>query len=48
MNYPVFLHPTVVKYLDSLSLKEKERCYKEPKNLSSDPCTPRPDLISRK
>lgn len=48
MNYPVFLHPTVVKYLDSLSLRERKRCYKGLKNLSNDPYTPRPECDIKK
>lgn len=37
MSYAVFLHPDVVKYLDSLSHDEKRICYKSLKNLSNDP-----------
>jgi mRNA-degrading endonuclease RelE of RelBE toxin-antitoxin system len=48
MSFPVFLHPTVVKYLDSLSPKERERCYNGLKNLSSDPYTPRPECDIKK
>ena len=41
MNYAVFLHPSVVKYLDYLSENERKRCYMSPKKLSNDPYKPR-------
>lgn len=41
MNYAVFLHPDVEKYLDSLSHDERKRCYNGLKNLSTDPYTSR-------
>ena len=37
MNYSVFLHPDVEKYLDSLSLNERKKCYKSLKKLADDP-----------
>jgi mRNA-degrading endonuclease RelE of RelBE toxin-antitoxin system len=41
MNYAVFLHPSVVKYLDHLSENERKRCYMSLKMLSNDPYRPR-------
>ena len=41
MSYTVFLHPDVVKYLDSLSHEERKRCYESLKKLSEDPFRPR-------
>ena len=41
MNYAVFLHPSVVKYLDCLSENERKRCYMSLKKLSNDPFKPR-------
>lgn len=41
MNYTVFLHPDVVKYLDSLSESERRKCYRSLKELSYDPLKPR-------
>ena len=37
MNFSVQLHPDVIKYLDSLSGKERKRCYVSLKKLSEDP-----------
>ena len=37
MSYSVLLHPDVIKYLDSLSKKERKRCYVSLKKLSEDP-----------
>jgi mRNA-degrading endonuclease RelE of RelBE toxin-antitoxin system len=37
MSYHVLLHPDVTKYLDSLSNKERKRCYLTLKRLSEDP-----------
>ena len=37
MRYSVFLHPDVEKYLDSLSQRERKRCYKGLKKLAEDP-----------
>jgi mRNA-degrading endonuclease RelE of RelBE toxin-antitoxin system len=41
MSYSVFLHPDVEKYLDSLSVRERKRCYQTLKRLSEDPFEPR-------
>jgi mRNA-degrading endonuclease RelE of RelBE toxin-antitoxin system len=41
MNYAVFLHPDVEKYLDALSSNERKRCYNGLKKLSMDPYTSR-------
>jgi len=41
MSYSVLLHPDIEKYLDSLSQKEKERCYIGLKKLVEDPYKPR-------
>lgn len=41
MSYAVFLHPSVVKYLDHLSENERKRCYMSLKKLSNDPYKPR-------
>lgn len=37
MNYVVFLHPHVVRYLDNLSDDERKKCYRALKELSHDP-----------
>jgi len=41
MNYAVFLHPFVVRYLDNLSKSERRKCYRSLKELSHDPRKPR-------
>ncbi|MEA1993327.1 MAG: type II toxin-antitoxin system RelE/ParE family toxin [Euryarchaeota archaeon] len=41
MNYVVFLHPDVEKYLDALPSNERKRSYDGLKNLSIDPYTAR-------
>lgn len=33
MNYAVFLHPFVVRYLDNLSKSERRKCYRSLKEL---------------
>lgn len=48
MNYAVFLHPSVVRYLDHLSENERKRCYMSLKKLSNDPYKPRAGCIIRK
>ncbi len=37
MSYPVFLHPDVEEYLDSLSRSERKRCYISLKKLTDGP-----------
>ncbi len=41
MSHPVYLHPDVEKYLDSLSDTERRRCFGKLKQLAEDPFTPR-------
>ncbi len=41
MKHPVLLHPDAVKYLDSLSQKERRRIYQALKGLGEDPYTGR-------
>lgn len=48
MTYPVELHPDVVKYLDSLSQKERKRCFLALKVLEEDPFHSRPKCDIRK
>lgn len=48
MGYSVFLHPDVIKYLDSLQSKERERCYNSLRSLEDDPYTPRSNCDIRK
>lgn len=45
MNYPVELHPDVAKYLDSLSEKERKRCFL---GLMEDPYRSRPKCDIKK
>lgn len=37
MSYKVSLHPDVVKYLDSLQMNERKKCYNSLKCLKEDP-----------
>ena len=37
MNYIIFLHPDVIKYLDSLGDIEKKRCYDSLKCIKENP-----------
>lgn len=37
MSYLIFLHPDVIKYLDSLEDRERRRCYDTLKRLEEDP-----------
>lgn len=37
MSYPVFLHPDVIRYLDSLEDGERRRCYNSLKHLEENP-----------
>jgi mRNA-degrading endonuclease RelE of RelBE toxin-antitoxin system len=48
MKHTVLLHPDAVKYLDSLTEKERARCYGGLKCLEEDPYTPRPKCDVRK
>jgi mRNA-degrading endonuclease RelE of RelBE toxin-antitoxin system len=41
MTFSVELHPDVVKYMDSISQKERKRCFFGLKELEEDPIHPR-------
>ncbi len=48
MSYSVFLHPDVERYMDSLSERERKRCYQSLKRLPEDPFKPRSGCDIRK